>query len=708
MTTSIPPWRTATTAITAIPSRIINFEYDAAFAAIIELKHEQCKDIADYGLQLLQLAQRLEDIHQSHKIPHAMLITIFLRNLSPRMRAFADGVRLNQQFVLSDADAVELHKLKTFNDIMILAMAHEKNLSEETVTPEQEEVAAAPAQREVIMEPERRQAVVEPTQQEGLMESVQQQAVMEAAQREPVVDNVQRGVVATPAQREVVVKQEVADDSGIEVDITPITDAQRRQRIQDLLQPMTVAFNACKLHPRNFFDHTHDQCPDFGPARGNRGKPPTELTNTLHVSNLVLNVDGDAIRDVFAEFGNVRSVVVRHDGEIGDSWCWVVFDNVAAASRALRVKHGAVFAGWPLAIKYADRNSADSVPEGVSEAFRPLHTEEPRAVASSSRHPRQENAAASQAAGDSGNVDENMMETDNSGGVDQSHRKVPVSRHDVRLFGDPGFVPCDYNHRSLAALAAKEIRHQRNECPELNTRQARQGQRLADEERARRMAEKEKMKGPKRHDTRLPGDPGFVPCDAHFMLASEVSHERNACLDLDAASQRLADQGPTSRKRKREREESAEFDASNVPDNSDTSDGSDDEAQPLSQTRPRRQSQIRPPGGLRETDDSKASDDDEAQPATQNRPVQRSDIRLPGDPGFVPCDYPHRRERAKRSHQRNACPLLNPQGESEASREKSRREKLMGRGARKRAKAAERHYVTTGDPSGLLLLQLAK
>lgn len=104
--------------------RNYNIEYANTIAKLIELRYDQCKDVADLGLRILQLDQALENVHREHALPQALLITMFLNNLGPRFQAFTSNICLEKQLVFSSEE--EKQKMTTFNDIMVLPMTYER------------------------------------------------------------------------------------------------------------------------------------------------------------------------------------------------------------------------------------------------------------------------------------------------------------------------------------------------------------------------------------------------------------------------------------------------------------------------------------------------------------------------------------------------------------------------------------------------------
>lgn len=144
------------------PSRNYNNEFLVKYNELNDLMHTGCEDVADYGLQMLQLNQDLKDIHRENALPESWLVSMFIDNLSPRFDTFVPEVCVKQRFVRSASDE---QNVTTFNDILVAAMAHERMLSEsahptlsDLVTHEDEAVSgmleefAQPASPDAVMQ----------------------------------------------------------------------------------------------------------------------------------------------------------------------------------------------------------------------------------------------------------------------------------------------------------------------------------------------------------------------------------------------------------------------------------------------------------------------------------------------------------------------------------------------------------------------------
>lgn len=74
----------------------------------------------------------------------------------------------------------------------------------------------------------------------------------------------------------------------------------------------------------------------------------------LYVGNLPFDTDEDQVRDLFGEYGDVKSVDMINDRETGRfrGFCFVAMDN-ADADKAIQALNGTPFNGRPLKVNEA-------------------------------------------------------------------------------------------------------------------------------------------------------------------------------------------------------------------------------------------------------------------------------------------------------------------------------------------------------------------
>lgn len=264
---------------------------------------------------------------------------------------------------------------------------------------------------------------------------------------------------------EVVVKEEIEEDSGIEVDRASVRSVERNTLDEAPLAPACAIFDnlhsgnsqndhisahhrppppsrppPCDRHVEDIRKHSFDECPDFGSA--GRFFDPRVLTDTIRISNLVPQVSARLIRRQFKDFGRIKCLVVKHNGPATESWCWIAFDSTSAAKKALDRKHGKKLSAFPMAIEYDVINWEGDQPRGtcfaatLSGDYDWEGTSTKFTYASRDDHPDEQ--------------------------VESSSRSQHLASNQIRRPGDPGFVPCDFPHN----CSRNRIYHERHQCKE--------------------------------------------------------------------------------------------------------------------------------------------------------------------------------------------------------------------------------------------------
>ena len=84
------------------------------------------------------------------------------------------------------------------------------------------------------------------------------------------------------------------------------------------------------------------------------------MGNRLYVGNLSFNTDADAIRNAFAEFGEVSEVHLVSDRVTGQSrgFGFVTMGSAAAAMKAMERLNGAVLNGRALKVNEAEERQS--------------------------------------------------------------------------------------------------------------------------------------------------------------------------------------------------------------------------------------------------------------------------------------------------------------------------------------------------------------